>query len=143
MTKKQKEMLRRISQAFAEDESVCGCGEPDTMDECRRESRESLRLIRAEMTRLWDLEARLDTFLFPTGKVARGTAGEVSVVDVAGDGTGPWKLFLGHYGVAMWPSTPADEEPKEYALSVANVISRALADKTNGPRAKMTKGSKW
>lgn len=63
----------------------------------------------------------------------RGRAGEVTVGDVAQDGTGPWKLFLGEYGVAQWPSEPANEEPETYAREVARVIREALADEEYGP----------
>lgn len=75
-----------------------------------------------------------DALLKPTGTVARGSAGTVTVVDVAGDNTGPWKLFVGEHGVAQWPSAPAYEDPKEYALSVARAILRALADDEHGPQ---------
>jgi hypothetical protein len=59
--------------------------------------------------------------------------GDVRVVDTAGDGTGPWKLFVGAYGVACWPSKSGVEEPKEYAEAVAKGIRFALADKERGP----------
>jgi hypothetical protein len=63
----------------------------------------------------------------------RGRAGEVTVGDVAQDGTGPWKLFLGEYGVAQWPSEPSNEEPEKYAREVARVVREALADEEYGP----------
>lgn len=68
-----------------------------------------------------------------TGEAARGKAGTVRVLDTAGDGTGPWKLFLGEYGVATWPSKPSNEDPQAYAAEVGRCIQDALADNQHGP----------
>lgn len=63
----------------------------------------------------------------------RGTPGKVEALDVAKDGTGPWKLFLGAYGVACWPSKAADLDPKGYAMEVARCVKEALANSESGP----------
>jgi len=48
---------------------------------------------------------------------------EVRVDDLSGNGTGPWRLLIGHYGVARWPcSLP----PEEYAREVARVVRLAI-----------------
>jgi hypothetical protein len=49
----------------------------------------------------------------------------VRVVDVAGDGSGPWKLFVNGFGVACWSAT-AEPNPKAYAREVARVLRRAI-----------------
>jgi len=56
----------------------------------------------------------------------RGKAGEVSVVDLSGDGSGPWRLFIGVYGVADWPAPWTGDENKEYAEEVARCVRVAL-----------------
>lgn len=51
----------------------------------------------------------------------------VRIVDLSGDGTGPWRLFVGDYGVADWPpGKAAAEDPKAYAEEVARCVSEAL-----------------
>lgn len=62
----------------------------------------------------------------------RGRAGEVTIVDLSGDGTGPWRLMLGEWGVADWPSRAATEDPKDYVEEVARVVRLAL-DSKHGP----------
>jgi hypothetical protein len=64
---------------------------------------------------------------------ARGKAGKVTVVDVARDGTGPWKVFVGEYGIAQFPSEASNDDPKSYAKEVARVIRNALKDPRFGP----------
>jgi hypothetical protein len=63
----------------------------------------------------------------------RGRKGTVSVRDVAGDGTGPWKVFVGEYGIAQWPSEAAYDDPKSYAKEVARCIRLAIRDRKFGP----------
>ena len=65
--------------------------------------------------------------------VPRGIAGAVTVKDMYQEGTGPWRLFLGEYGVATWPSGPAAEDPRSYAEEVARCVRIALADRLHGP----------
>ena len=51
---------------------------------------------------------------------------EVSVRGLSGDGSGPWRLFIGAHGVATWPSKPALEDPHAYAQEVARCVAEAL-----------------
>jgi uncharacterized protein (DUF433 family) len=52
---------------------------------------------------------------------------EVSVRDMSGDGSGPWRLFMGDHGIATWPSGGLEDAgPRAYAEEVARCLRVAL-----------------
>lgn len=81
--------------------------------------------IRAELAKIQDappdLMAAVDT---PKPRRVFGPPPPISVRDMGAGG--PYRLFVGHHGIATWPSTPALEDPKAYAEEVARCLRLAL-----------------
>ncbi len=65
-----------------------------------------------------------------TPATAEVTAVEVTVRDMAGDGSGPWRLMVNGFGVAQWPRTPGYSD-LAYASESARVLREALARRRN------------
>lgn len=50
----------------------------------------------------------------------------IQVLDLSGDGTGPWTLRVNGYSVASWPWKENEHDPHEYADEVARILRKAL-----------------
>ncbi len=107
----------------------------------RRAARETEERLRAQIAAARDaLDPRADK-LAVSGSISRiaralaaltdaPTSTEpplVTVRNMTETQAGPWRVFVGGYGVATWPSMPSQEDPQAYAEEVARCLRLALA----------------